>query len=103
MATFFSANELKDSKCTGTLVSVPEHQVSFRFWGLIFELLNQDGLTGSAWGDWSSYTDSPLRAFENELGVQAICGMNFTSVVGETWDPKMMEHATVVFQKEACR
>ena len=30
----------------------------------------QDGLTGSAWGDWASYTDSPLRAFENELGVQ---------------------------------
>ena len=22
----------------------------------------QDGLTGSAWGDWSLYTDSPLRA-----------------------------------------
>ena len=31
----------------------------------------QDGLTGSAWGDWANYTDSPLRAFENELGVQA--------------------------------
>ena len=24
---------------------------------------------GSAWGDWSLYTDSPLRAFENETGV----------------------------------
>ena len=33
--------------------------------------LGQDGLTGSAWGDWASYTASPLRAFENELGVQA--------------------------------
>eukprot|EP00411_Alexandrium_monilatum_P051519 CAMPEP_0175473302 /NCGR_PEP_ID=MMETSP0095-20121207/74314_1 /TAXON_ID=311494 /ORGANISM="Alexandrium monilatum, Strain CCMP3105" /LENGTH=103 /DNA_ID=CAMNT_0016774799 /DNA_START=162 /DNA_END=469 /DNA_ORIENTATION=+ len=22
----------------------------------------QDGLTGSAWGDWALYTDSPLRA-----------------------------------------
>ena len=22
----------------------------------------QDGLTGSAWGDWANYTDSPLRA-----------------------------------------
>ena len=30
----------------------------------------QDGLTGSAWGDWANYTASPLRAFENELGVQ---------------------------------
>lgn len=31
----------------------------------------QDGLTGSAWGDWANYADSPLRAFEDELGVQA--------------------------------
>merc|ERR550537_838164 len=38
----------------------------------------QDGLTGSAWGDWALYTDSPLRAFENELGVQAPFGF---------WDP----------------
>mmetsp|Transcript_58489 Transcript_58489/g.131787 ORF Transcript_58489/g.131787 Transcript_58489/m.131787 type:complete len:448 (+) Transcript_58489:89-1432(+) len=38
----------------------------------------QDGLTGSAWGDWSLFTDSPLRAFENELGVQAPVGY---------WDP----------------
>jgi len=38
----------------------------------------QDGLTGSAWGDWALYTDSPLRAFENELGVQAPTGF---------WDP----------------
>ena len=32
----------------------------------------QDGLTGSAWGDWANYTASPLRAFESELGVQAM-------------------------------
>merc|ERR1719215_488632 len=38
----------------------------------------QDGLTGSAWGDWALYTGSPLRAFENELGVQAPAGF---------WDP----------------
>merc|ERR1712060_755635 len=38
----------------------------------------QDGLTGSAWGDWSLYTASPLRAFENELGVQDPVGF---------WDP----------------
>lgn len=31
----------------------------------------QDGLTGSAWGDWALYTGSPLRAFEGELGVRA--------------------------------
>ena len=39
---------------------------------------SQDGLTGSAWGDWANYTASPLRAFENELGVQAPVGF---------WDP----------------
>ena len=43
----------------------------------------QDGLTGSAWGDWSLYTDSPLRAFE-ELGVQAPVG--FWDPVGYTRD-----------------
>ena len=41
-------------------------------------LFMQDGLTGSAWGDWANYTASPLRAFENELGVQAPVGF---------WDP----------------
>merc|ERR1719247_2940572 len=37
----------------------------------IIGMFFQDGLTGSAWGDWANYTESPLRAFENELGVQA--------------------------------
>ena len=40
----------------------------------LFMLMSQDGLTGSAWGDWANYTD----AFENELGVQAPVGF---------WDP----------------
>merc|ERR1712176_847396 len=44
----------------------------------IIGMFFQDGLTGSAWGDWAMYTDSPLRAFENELGVQAPLGF---------WDP----------------
>ncbi|KAL9139513.1 Light-harvesting complex [Amphidinium carterae] len=44
----------------------------------IIGMFFQDGLTGSAWGDWASYTASPLRAFENELGVQAPTGF---------WDP----------------
>jgi len=44
----------------------------------IIGMFYQDGLTGSAWGDWSLYTDSPLRAFESELGVQAPLGY---------WDP----------------
>merc|ERR1740129_2100002 len=41
-------------------------------------MLFQDGLTGAAWGDWANYVDSPLRAFEGELGVQAPVGF---------WDP----------------
>ncbi|CAE8612232.1 unnamed protein product [Polarella glacialis] len=40
----------------------------------IMGMLFQDGLTGSAWGDWALYTDSPLRAFEGELGAQAPTG-----------------------------
>merc|ERR1712129_502764 len=44
----------------------------------IIGMFFQDGLTGSAWGDWANYTGSPLRAFESELGVQAPGGF---------WDP----------------
>merc|ERR1711977_792939 len=44
----------------------------------IIGMFFQDGLCGSAWGDWALYTGSPLRAFENELGVQAPVGF---------WDP----------------
>merc|ERR1740121_149833 len=44
----------------------------------IIGMFYQDGLTGSAWGDWDLYTDSPLRAFESEIGVQAPVGY---------WDP----------------
>jgi len=47
----------------------------FAIMGMFF----QDGLTGSAWGDWSNYFDADaLKAFENELGVQAPVGF---------WDP----------------
>merc|ERR1712071_337207 len=38
----------------------------------IIGMFFQDGLTGSAWGDWANYADSPLRAFENELGVKLL-------------------------------
>merc|ERR1719164_106079 len=44
----------------------------------IIGMFFQDGLTGSAWGDWALYTDSPLRAYENETGVQPPVGY---------WDP----------------
>merc|ERR1711963_926199 len=44
----------------------------------IIGMFFQDGLTGSAWGDWANYEASPLRAFENELGVQSPLGF---------WDP----------------
>merc|ERR1719264_1233004 len=41
----------------------------------IIGMFFQDGLTGSAWGDWALYTDSPLRAFEGELGIQSPSGL----------------------------
>merc|ERR1719265_732476 len=44
----------------------------------IIGMFFQDGLTGSAWGDWALYTASPLRAFEDEIGVQPPWGF---------WDP----------------
>merc|ERR1711862_723375 len=50
----------------------------------IIGMFFQDGLTGSAWGDWANYTDSPLRAFEDELGVQAPVG--FWAPLGFTAD-----------------
>merc|ERR1711963_1063458 len=50
----------------------------------IIGMFFQDGFTGSAWGDWANYTDSPLRAFENELGVQAPVG--FFDPIGFTKD-----------------
>merc|ERR1712032_462934 len=50
----------------------------------IIGMFFQDGLTGSAWGDWGNYVDSPLRAFENELGVQAPVG--FFDPIGFTKD-----------------
>jgi len=40
----------------------------------IIGMFFQDGLTGAPWGDWSSYTASPLRAFENDLGLRAKTG-----------------------------
>jgi hypothetical protein len=51
----------------------------------IIGMFFQNGLTGTAWGDWSLYTDSPLRAapaagpdFSQELGVSPPLGF---------WDP----------------
>ncbi|CAK0878078.1 unnamed protein product [Prorocentrum cordatum] len=51
----------------------------------IIGMFFQDGLTGSAWGDWALYTGSPLRAFESELGVQDPVGF---------WDPAGFTAAT---------
>ena len=45
----------------------------------------QDGLTGSAWGDWANYTESPLRAFENELGVQVLPTRKQTKGTSKIW------------------
>ena len=37
----------------------------------VIAIIGKDDLTGSAWGDWALHSDSPLRALEDELGVQA--------------------------------
>ena len=37
----------------------------------------QDGLTGSAWGDWSTYTASPLRAYDPSEEVGAMPPLGF--------------------------
>ena len=60
----------------GTRIAHAERTLSYD--SMSYLLCQQDGLTGSAWGDWANYTASPLRAFENELGVQEPVGF---------WDP----------------
>ena len=40
----------------------------------VIGMVLQDGLTGSACGACTLFTASPLRAFDNELGVQAPVG-----------------------------
>ena len=47
-------------------------------------VLFQDGLTGSALGDWAKSADLRLRAFESELGVPAPFG--FRNPLGYTTD-----------------
>jgi len=56
----------------------------------IIGMFYQDGLTGSAWGDWSLYTDSPLRARGGARGGRG--GFDPALQVGATaplgfWDP----------------
>eukprot|EP00434_Breviolum_minutum_P018330 symbB.v1.2.016171.t4/scaffold1226.1/size132380/7 len=47
----------------------------------IIGMFFQDGLTGSAWGDWANYTASPLRAFENEPGfLSPSAGLKFADI-----------------------
>ncbi|KAL9139508.1 Light-harvesting complex, partial [Amphidinium carterae] len=67
------ANKLKVELANGRLAMMA-----------IIGMFFQDGLTGSAWGDWASYTASPLRAFENERGVQDPVG--FFDPLGFTAD-----------------
>ena len=61
----------------GTVISIEASAKTLIFHDAM-TAMPEDGLTGSAWGDWANYTASPLRTFENELGVQAPVGF---------WDP----------------
>ena len=68
---FQAANSARNARQHATNGVVYAGQIASNV-GVPFHVeTSQDGLTGSAWGDWAAYTDSPLRAFENELGVQA--------------------------------
>eukprot|EP00439_Symbiodinium_sp_Y106_P050523 s8125_g6.t1 len=51
----------------------------------IIGMFFQDGLTGSAWGDWSLYTASPLRARESKVARNFFGGGETTSYA--SFDP----------------
>jgi len=56
----------------------------------IIGMFFQDGLTGSAWGDWALYTDSPLRASDSPTALRA--GPKILEGTGgpnpqDFWDP----------------
>ena len=49
-------SELKTSPCSHVFC-----QCLGKLMACVLLTLSQDGLTGSAWGDWANYTASPLR------------------------------------------
>merc|ERR1719492_518321 len=63
----------------------------------IIGMFFQDGLTGSAWGDWALYTDSPLRSLKSSPGWNTLPEWDkpangFEGLVGDQpplglWDP----------------
>merc|ERR1712190_662568 len=64
----------------------------------IIGMFFQDGLTGSAWGDWANYGDSPLRAkavaapdFSKELGACPPLGFWDPLGLSKFDDPKIAE------------
>jgi len=52
----------------------------------IIGMFFQDGLTGSAWGDWSNYTESPLRAYKYDEPDWMKAAPSMPSLVTETDD-----------------
>merc|ERR1711971_785449 len=52
----------------------------------IIGMFFQDGLTGSAWGDWANYTDSPLRARDSTVP-RRFFGGGGTSYAAPVFDP----------------
>merc|ERR1711997_666597 len=53
----------------------------------IIGMFFQDGLTGSAWGDWANYTDSPLRARNSTMPRRFFGGGGDSSYYAPTFDP----------------
>eukprot|EP00972_Heterocapsa_arctica_P115368 16447336-Heterocapsa_arctica.AAC.1 len=91
--------------CLQIITSVVNHQLSDelaikrRAMMAIMGMIFNNGLTESAWGDWTLHADSALRTdLSKELSVQASLGY---------WDPlgfaKHDNKATVVAQAKRCR
>ena len=69
-------------------ISTSRRPAAWRLWMLVLIVrFFEDAPTGSSWGYWALYTASPLRAFEDELGVQDAVG--FWDPVGFTSDGSM--------------
>ena len=61
------------------------YAIAFLFNKAIIGMFFQDGLTGSAWGDWSLYTASPLRAGRESKVARNFFGGESTSYA--SFDP----------------
>jgi len=91
MSTGFANEETRKKKLNAELAN--GRLAMMAIMGMFF----QDGLTGSAWGDWALYTDSPLRSLKLSPGFNTLPewekpSTGFQGNVGDQpplgfWDP----------------